>query len=84
MPKHIKFSEKSSGGVVLEPQNATIKIKSRGDFITPKRAEGHENDDLSQNYSQAPTPVPQHRYKNNIKHRDRKCSNPIMLLTNEI
>ena len=73
MPKRIKFSDKSSSNIVLEPQNATIKVKPKGNFITPKRAEGHENDDLSQNYSQAPTPVPQRRYTNKIKNRDRKC-----------
>jgi hypothetical protein len=74
MPKRFKFSDKESGHIMLEHHNSTIKIKSKGNFITPKRAEGHENDDLSQNYSQAPTPVPPYRYKNNMKQRDRKLS----------
>lgn len=69
MPKRFKFSNKETKQFILENHNSTIKIKNKGNFITPKRAEGHENDDLSQNYSQAPTPVPQYRYKSSIKER---------------
>lgn len=63
MPKKFKFSNKETKLFLLEHHNSTIKIKSKGDFITPKRAEGKEHEDLSQNYSQLPTPVPEYRYK---------------------
>jgi len=63
MPKQkFMLSSKEAKFLIPEQHNSTIKlIKSKGNFITPKRAIEDENDNPSQNYSQAPTPLPEYR-----------------------
>lgn len=66
MPKSQAGCWNTNKHFIFKNTNATIKVKSKGNFITPKRLEVKE--DYS-NYSQAPTPVPEYRKKscvNNI------------------